>query len=408
MQNKRVNETNEDREKSLVADSENSASTTGAPTPNRRRGPRRGWTSAAVAILIGVAVGAALALIPVPMVVYRPGPTFDVLGQQDGQDIISIPGQQSSDIDADRGELRMVTVSEMGGPGYSVTTMNLIQAWFNPAYSVYRYSDLYAPEVTEEDVSAANTAQMTSSHSTSAVAALTYLDYAIPTVITIEGIAEDGPAWGEIEEGDVLLSLQAPNGPAVPMVRPDAPFTFLNGIPPGTLLQVTVMRDDVEVTVPVRTYLPADSPESTQGTKLGVVLSFDVEMPLEIDFNLERIGGPSAGMIFALAIIDELQGGNMTGGKSIAGTGTISYDGQVGPIGGIVQKMYGAERDGSTWFLAPTGNCQQVAGNIPRGLNVAAVSTLTEAVEAVEAIGRDQTAYLLTCDAYLAEQSPVN
>ena len=114
---------------------------------------------------------------------------------------------------------------------------------------------------------------------------------------------------------------------------------------------------------------------------------------------MKDIGGPSAGMMFSLAIIDRLSEGDMTGGQSIAGTGTISYDGTVGPIGGIAQKMQGAKRDGARWFLAPESNCDQVIGHVPEGLRVVRVSTLHEAHEDVVAIGQNRGDSLPTCEA---------
>nr|WP_269212671.1 MULTISPECIES: S16 family serine protease [unclassified Schaalia] len=122
-------------------------------------------------------------------------------------------------------------------------------------------------------------------------------------------------------------------------------------------------------------------------------------MPVDIHIDLENITGPSAGMMFALGIIDRMTPGDITGGQKIAGTGTVSYDGQIGPIGGIQQKMRGAVRDGAMWFLAPQMNCSEVIGHIPEGLHVFSVSTLSEAKAAVEAIASGRTQQLPTCQA---------
>jgi PDZ domain-containing protein len=92
-------------------------------------------------------------------------------------------------------------------------------------------------------------------------------------------------------------------------------------------------------------------------------------------------------MMFALGIVDKLTPGEMTGGERIAGTGTVDSDGTVGPIGGIQQKLVGAEGAGADWFLAPAGNCDEVVGHVPDGLRVVRVETLAQARDAVEAIG---------------------
>lgn len=106
----------------------------------------------------------------------------------------------------------------------------------------------------------------------------------------------------------------------------------------------------------------------------------------KISLHIEDIGGPSAGMIYSLGILNKINKYDITGGKTIAGTGTIDEKGNVGAIGGIQLKMLGAKRDGATWFLAPESNCDEVAGHIPSGLRVVKVATLDDAWKALEAI----------------------
>ncbi len=120
---------------------------------------------------------------------------------------------------------------------------------------------------------------------------------------------------------------------------------------------------------------------------LGVGVRMDYEFPIDVELQLDNVGGPSAGMMFALGIIDKLTPGAMTGGEIVAGTGTIDSAGEVGAIGGIRQKLWGAEDAGADWFLAPASNCDEVTGHVPDGLSVFAVSTLDEARTIVEAIG---------------------
>jgi PDZ domain-containing protein len=120
---------------------------------------------------------------------------------------------------------------------------------------------------------------------------------------------------------------------------------------------------------------------------------------LKVTLGAGDVGGPSAGMMFTLGIIDKVTAQNETGGKIIAGTGTIDDKGNVGAIGGINLKMLGALRDGATWFLAPADNCADVVGNIPNGLNVIKVSTLDEAYNDVVAIGQGKTSGFPQCTA---------
>ncbi len=117
---------------------------------------------------------------------------------------------------------------------------------------------------------------------------------------------------------------------------------------------------------------------------LGVLLQYQFKFPFDVKISLEKVGGPSAGMMFALGIVDTVTPGDLTGGKHVAGTGTITPDGAVGPIGGISQKMHGARSGGATLFLAPAANCDEVVGHIPDGLQVVRVENLAEARKAVE------------------------
>ena len=105
-----------------------------------------------------------------------------------------------------------------------------------------------------------------------------------------------------------------------------------------------------------------------------------------MNISVGDIGGPSAGMMFALGIIDKLTGLNLTGGRFIAGTGEITQSGQVEPIGGIQQKMVGARDAGATVFLTPASNCSDTTGAVPAGLRLVKVSTLSQAVTYLEDI----------------------
>jgi PDZ domain-containing protein len=132
-------------------------------------------------------------------------------------------------------------------------------------------------------------------------------------------------------------------------------------------------------------------------TAIGVLLGVEHDFPVKVTINAGDVGGPSAGLMFALAIYDKLTPGSLTGDHAIAGTGTIDEQEQVGPIGGIRQKLEGARGAGSDYFLAPAANCPEVVGHVPDGLQVVKVATFDEAVSAVEAIARGQASGLPHC-----------
>jgi PDZ domain-containing protein len=202
------------------------------------------------------------------------------------------------------------------------------------------------------------------------------LGYEFPREVTVAGIVDDSPASGLLEEGDVIASV---NGTAVNSIDELRAAVRDNGAesPAGLL----VVREGAEQTVEV-------TPVDRDGTVvLGVGVRMQYEFPVDVVLQLDNVGGPSAGMMFALGIVDKLTPGEMTGGELFAGTGTIDSSGQVGPIGGIRQKLWGAEDAGADWFLAPASNCDEVAGHVPDGMRVVAVKTLDDARSVVEAIG---------------------
>jgi PDZ domain-containing protein len=160
---------------------------------------------------------------------------------------------------------------------------------------------------------------------------------------------------------------------------------------PGVEVTVTVQRDGEAVDLAVTTTADGDT------ALLGVFIDPEFDLPVDVDIEIQNVGGPSAGTMFALGIIDLLTEEDEVGGKTIAGTGTVDLTGTVGPIGGIRQKMVGATKAGATWFLAPAENCDEVVGHVPDGLDVVAIETLGGAREAVEAIGDGTTEDLPTC-----------
>jgi PDZ domain-containing protein len=348
--------------------------------------PRRAVTlvvsGALVALLLLV-----MAMVPLPYVVQQPGPTVDTLAEHDGEPLITVDGAQTYPTS---GELRLTTVSYLGGPGFRpVSALRALGAWLDGTEVVLPREAVYPEGVSREQLEDQSSAQMTSSQTNATVAALTEVGYDVPMVMTVGEVAEGSGADGVIRPGDVITSVQ-PAGEA----RTDvADFADLVGVldvtPPGTVVRVGVDRDGTAEVVEVTTTAPVTAPdvEPPQGSLLGVGLLPDVELPVDVSFDIDNIGGPSAGTMFALGIVDTLTPGEMTGGEVVAGTGTVDLAGEVGAIGGIRQKLVGARRDGAEWFLAPAGNCAEVVGHVPAGLRVVPVDTLAEARAAVEEIG---------------------
>lgn len=375
---------------------------------------------AAIFVVVTAAM-VGVALMPVPYIIQRPGPTVDVLGSQGDIEVLEI-GPVPEDLDLKlreseteedsaqqsggepsetAGAIRMVTVSEVGGPGSTVRVRDLIAAWLQPSATVIPYAKVYPDDVTADQVEEASNAQMQSSHSTSQIAAFDYLGVPLETTMTVVGTVPGSGADGVLEEGDVLKAITLPSGTRFEISSPSVPFTLMRSVPPNTRVGVEIVRDGKPQTVELVTQKPADDGmvEPEEGSKMGAYLSADADAPIDVTVHLERIGGPSAGLAFALGIIDQFTEDGLAPATNIAATGALDYSAYVIPVGGIKQKMFGAQRDGAEWFLLPYGNCKDTVEGTPEGLTVIPVSTLEEGLDAVNHIAAGETDDLPSCPA---------
>jgi PDZ domain-containing protein len=332
-----------------------------------------------IATLATVAAIAVTVLVPVPYVILTPGPTLNTLGtDSSGKPLISITGHATQPT---TGNLNMVTVSFQGGPGKVLNIYNALRAWLNPAEAVVPESELFPPGQTAQQTQAQDLQQMASSQELATAAALTELHIPYETPVVVVSTVPGYPASKSLKKGDVISAV---NGQ---QVTGEASLTsMITSHPAGTVLQVEVQRSGKTMTLPIATV-------SSHGTPvIGVDVSQQYKFPFSVQISVGDIGGPSAGMMFALGIIDKLTSDNLTGGKFIAGTGEITPAGQVGPIGGIQQKMVAARSAGATIFLTPAGNCVNTVGAVPAGLRLVKVATLSQAVDDLEAIRAGKSA----------------
>lgn len=346
----------------------------------RDRGTAAGWILLALA-LIGALL---LAIAPAPYVIERPGPVFDTLGEVQTGDgklsLIDIPDETTYETE---GSLDLLTVNIVGTreqpPGWGEIAL----AWFDSSKAVIPIDQVFPEGVTDQQSSEQSAVEMQNSQQEAIAAALRELDYDYTGVVTVAGLIPEGsPSEGVLEEGDEIL---AADGTELEDVTALRRLIAEHGI--GTPMDLRIRRDGAARTVQVT---PAASPDDGTTPIIGVFTGARYDFPFEVRIQLENVGGPSAGMMFALGIIDKLTPGAMTGGADIAGTGTIAADGTVGPIGGIRQKLHGAKGAGAEWFLAPAANCDEVVGHVPDGLTVYSVETLDDALATVEAIESDE------------------
>jgi Lon-like protease len=326
---------------------------------------------------VGV-IGALLvaSVVSVPYVALFPGPTYNTLGSLGHKPIISITGHRTF---ATKGHLNMVTVSFVGGPGARppFNIFAALRAWLSPDNAVVPQEELFPPGQSQQQVLKQDTEQMVNSQQTATAAALCQLGVRFSTVDTIESTVKGLPAAGVLARGDVITSVDGTpvtcQASAQTLIRAKAKAA-------GELIALTVRRAGKLRKFSVRTAAFQGQPV------IGVNLVESFVFPFKVSISIGNIGGPSAGMMFALAIIDKLTQANLTGGKFIAGTGEIEVNGNVDPIGGIQQKMAAARAAGATVFLTPRSNCNDTAGAVPAGLKLVKVSTLRGAIAALTAL----------------------
>lgn len=356
---------------------------TGAPGRGFSRVQR---TSAGMIALLLIG---AMMFLPTNFVIRSPGPVLNTLGEVDGTELITIEGAKSYESES---TLDMLTVFVQGGGSNRVTIPVVLEALFNPTKDIAPEETVIPRGVSTDEQSEQNDMQMVSSQDQSVAAALTELGYDFKTWLDVAGFATDANK-AVLKEGDRLLKYEGKEITSLEQLKADldehgdAPATMTIQRPGG---KAAAKQLDVEVSTTLG---------ETGNRQLGVLLNTTHDFPIDVKFGVENIGGPSAGMMFALAIIDRLTEGSLAGDHHVSGTGSIDQAGNVGPIGGIAQKMVSAKKEGATVFLAPAENCPEVVGRVPDGLNVVKVSTLHEAREVLEKVasGADP-ASMTTCE----------
>ncbi|HYJ76607.1 MAG TPA: S16 family serine protease [Kineosporiaceae bacterium] len=359
---------------------------TGAPAPAQPQQPapgnlpeqRAGLQPRTILLLLSLFVSvllvAVVAMLPVPYVVLSEGPALNTLSAPGGKPLIEISGRTTYPTS---GGLYLTTVSVLGGPR-PVTLPTVLRAWLDPDEAAVPVEAVFPPGQTAQQADEETRQEMTDSQTAATAAALQELD--IPVTVSVGALVRGVPAARALKVGDVLLAVQGH-----PVTGYSSLRAAVRGVAPGQVVAVRVRRGGSEQTVDVTT-----TKDQGGQTALGVVPRYAFPFPVKIQIN--DIGGPSAGTMFALGIVDKLTPGDLTGGQQIAGTGEISPDGTVSPIGGIAEKMIGARHVGARWFLAPAENCGEVVGHVPAGLRVVRISTLRGAREAVEAIAKGDAA----------------
>ncbi len=339
---------------------------------------RRAATLLVTGLLILI-LGMVAALIPVPYVALRPGPTSNTLGRLGKTPLIQISGAKTYPTD---GHLNFVTVAYQGGPGNRIDLFTALRGWLNPDVAVVPEETIFPKNVPTKKVEQENTEEMTDSQESATAAAMRELHMPMKAVVLVDSTQKGLPADGKLKPGDVIVAIDGKK--VADMTSVTAAVTAHK---PGDTATFTIKRGNAQMTVKVATVASPDGTGGKPGRPVvGVVLRQKYQFPVGVKISVGDIGGPSAGLMFALGIYDKLTPQDITGGRFIAGTGTIDPQGHVGPIGGIQQKMVAARHAGATVFLTPTQNCADAVAARPKGLRLVRVDTMDGALKALAAL----------------------
>lgn len=308
--------------------------------------------------------------LPMPLLVMEPGPTTDV----------SKLVQIDSPTFASKGSFLLTTALVSSTEG--VTVPDALFALLDPDKDLIPRESIFPSNSSRVNTDRVHAAQMTESQEQAAVAALHELDMpSTPEGAFVREVDADAPAAGVLRPGDVIVEVDGR-----PVAEPADLLEALGSRRPGDVVKVAVQRHGDVKELEVRTK-HAKSRGGKPKARLGVLVIPKHKLPREISIDAGGIGGPSAGLVFALAIYDALTPGDLTAGRKIAGTGTIANTkerfGRVMPVGAVAEKVTAAGRKGVDVFVVPRANWKEARSAAPQGLDIIPVSTLRQAIAAL-------------------------
>ncbi|MGW7366023.1 YlbL family protein [Streptomyces sp. NPDC054841] len=358
--------------------------------------PRRTATMLASTLVLIVLLCVGVFLTP-PYSEMTPGPTVNTLGEAGGAPVLQISGRKTYPT---TGHLNMTTV-RVTGADYRMNLAEVIYGWLAHDNVVVPHETLYPNGKTEEQSNQENAEEFSQSQESAKAAALRELGIPVKSRVVVSSIRKGSPAQGVLHAGDVIKAVDG-----TPVKQPTDVTKAVTKHEPGEKVSFSIVPAKQAAAAEKAGKEPSavqdvqvGSVKSEEGDRsiVGITADTDHTFPFTIDIKLADVGGPSAGLMFALGIVDKLTPSDLTGGKFVAGTGTIDNQGTVGPIGGIEMKLVGARNAGAEYFLVPSGNCEAAASDIPDGLTLVRVKTIDDATKSLEKIRSGNTAGLPSC-----------
>ncbi|GAA1394682.1 PDZ domain-containing protein [Luteococcus peritonei] len=343
------------------------------------------WT-AIVSAACFVVLAVLLAVVRVPFVAWRPGTTIDLLGNNSqGRPALEVEGIKTYPV---QGELRMTTVSVTRVNSH-LSLPEALWAYWMPNRDVLVRDSVYAPNKSAQQVESDQVAMMDTSRKDAEVAALRAAGQPVQVMPQIRSVGVAGPSFNKLQPGDLIERVDQTE-----VRQPADVAAIVAKHAVGDPVVLSVLRDGKSSDVTVTT---VSSNKDKKKPVIGIVSQEGYLYSPRVTYGIDpQVVGPSAGLVFSLAIYDRITEAQLVAGRKVAGTGTISADGTVGGIGGIQEKIAGAEDAGSQIFLVPAPNCIDIEG-VSTDMTLVKVTTLADAVSSLKALREDPKAQVPGC-----------
>jgi PDZ domain-containing protein len=313
----------------------------------------------------------------------------DVLADGDDGPIIDVDGAPTFDTP---GSLDLTTVG-VTPAGARMDLLTAMRAWVDEDRAVVPRDIVYPGDPTTEEARERNAAVFSSSQDLASVAALRHLGFDVPVEadqVVVREVLDGAAAEGALLTDDVIVSVDGED-----VATPSEVVDSVTAVEPGESLTMVVVRNGEERTVDVPT---AESEVTAGQAAIGVIVGSAWDLPVDVSIDVPgSIGGSSAGLVFAIGVVDTMTEDPLIDGLAVAGTGEISPDGTVGAISGVQQKIAAARDEDAVLFLVPSANCDGVVGSSPGDMTVVPVDTLDEAIEVVEEFRAGDVSSLPAC-----------
>lgn len=340
------------------------------------------WT-AAVSALLFVLAAAVVAMTPLPYVTYAPGETRDLLGSAGGRYVIEVEGLQTFPT---AGSILLTTVN-ITRPDAPVGLPELLYAHGVPDREVFPREFVYPGRSTASEIQARESQELTTSRADASAAALRAAGIDVQQVPMVQSVASAGPAANKLMPGDFVLAVNGQPTATVAAVR-----GVVEGASVGQSVTFSILRDREALAVTIET---AASKTQAGLPVWGGTLVMGYSYAPRITINVDQgLAGPSAGLMMALSVYDLITPGELVGTRIVAGTGSIDGAGNVHEVGGLRQKLAGAEAAGASVFFLPSANCADLVG-VSTPMRIVSVSTLEDTINSLDALADPATEALV-------------